>query len=601
MGLACWPSARMRRRQPLRNLRSSRLNPSRTGRKGRRLGADVAGARRENARHGQGDAAGLRHGPRVRRWPHGHRRRQARRDGDGHRVQPRHGRAVEEECREGRRQRTKATFVKADLFETDFSKATVITMFLLPEINVKLRPKILNLKPGHAHRLELLHDGRLGSGPDGNAHRRLHELVHGAAVDRAGESRRHLDDAAGRSQAHADLPEALPARLGTTKVEGKMNGDQITLTAGKTTYTGKVNGAGPRSRAPRPGRPGPRQRSRALNGSHYVGAGSRTGPRRRARVLAFELRDIELPRTPQQRAPKRGEACSRTCSRGRLRRAANRHRLERTRRPRAGAAAAAPAVAAPAAEDNDPVRTLVGRLDLEKYKATIKGLTQFGDRRQGTDRNRAASTGSRRSSRATAARTPSASSTTISRPRAAARARPARGSGAGRGAGSGRGAAAAGGQRGGGRGRAGQGGSTIFGNRATHRRQQRSQRAAGRQAARAQLAADARRACAKRSICTKIGTTRPDEMYIVGGHMDGHRLGRGGERRRLGHGAGDGAGAHLQQPGRADRALDPLRALEQRGDGPQRRARVRRAAARICRARKTRRDRASIPSRSGSA
>ena len=42
----------------------------------------------------------------------------------------------------------RATFVKADLFETDFSKATVITMFLLPEINLKLRPKILALKPG---------------------------------------------------------------------------------------------------------------------------------------------------------------------------------------------------------------------------------------------------------------------------------------------------------------------------------------------------------------------------------------------------------------------------------------------------------------------
>lgn len=42
----------------------------------------------------------------------------------------------------------KATFVKADLFETDFSQATVITMFLLPEINLKLRPVILNLKPG---------------------------------------------------------------------------------------------------------------------------------------------------------------------------------------------------------------------------------------------------------------------------------------------------------------------------------------------------------------------------------------------------------------------------------------------------------------------
>src|SRR4051812_10200085 len=36
----------------------------------------------------------------------------------------------------------KAQFMKADLFETDFSKATVITMFLLPEINMKLRPKI---------------------------------------------------------------------------------------------------------------------------------------------------------------------------------------------------------------------------------------------------------------------------------------------------------------------------------------------------------------------------------------------------------------------------------------------------------------------------
>jgi hypothetical protein len=44
---------------------------------------------------------------------------------------------------------------------------------------------------------------------------------------------------------------------------------------------------------------------------------------------------------------------------------------------------------APAAAD-DPVRTLVSRLDLETYKATIKSLTQFGDRRQGTERNRAA-------------------------------------------------------------------------------------------------------------------------------------------------------------------------------------------------------------------
>src|SRR5690349_15704415 len=42
----------------------------------------------------------------------------------------------------------KASFMKADLFESDFSQATVITMFLLPEINLQLRPKILELKPG---------------------------------------------------------------------------------------------------------------------------------------------------------------------------------------------------------------------------------------------------------------------------------------------------------------------------------------------------------------------------------------------------------------------------------------------------------------------
>ena len=42
----------------------------------------------------------------------------------------------------------RATFVQADLFETDFSKANVVTLFLLPSINMKLRPKILDMKPG---------------------------------------------------------------------------------------------------------------------------------------------------------------------------------------------------------------------------------------------------------------------------------------------------------------------------------------------------------------------------------------------------------------------------------------------------------------------
>lgn len=42
----------------------------------------------------------------------------------------------------------KATFIRADLFETDLSQATVITMFLRDDLNLKLRPRLLDLKPG---------------------------------------------------------------------------------------------------------------------------------------------------------------------------------------------------------------------------------------------------------------------------------------------------------------------------------------------------------------------------------------------------------------------------------------------------------------------
>jgi len=42
----------------------------------------------------------------------------------------------------------RATFEKQDLFKTDLSRATVITLFLLPSINLELRPRLLELKPG---------------------------------------------------------------------------------------------------------------------------------------------------------------------------------------------------------------------------------------------------------------------------------------------------------------------------------------------------------------------------------------------------------------------------------------------------------------------
>lgn len=53
----------------------------------------------------------------------------------------------------------KASFIRADIFETDFSQATVLTMYLLPSLNMKLRDKILGMKPGtrvvsHAFNME---------------------------------------------------------------------------------------------------------------------------------------------------------------------------------------------------------------------------------------------------------------------------------------------------------------------------------------------------------------------------------------------------------------------------------------------------------------
>ena len=83
-------------------------------------------------------------------------------------------------------------------------------------------------------------------------------------------------------------------------------------------------------------------------------------------------------------------------------------------RAQSGATAPPQDQAATAATVADPIKAMVERLDLEKYKATIKGLTQFGDRRQGTDRNRAATDWIEAQLKSTAAPTRSASSTTIS-------------------------------------------------------------------------------------------------------------------------------------------------------------------------------------------
>ncbi len=202
-------------------------------------------------------------------------------------------------------------------------------------------------------------------------------------------------------------------------------------------------------------------------------------------------------------------------------------------------------VAAPAPDpSSDPVKLLVDRLDLERYKATIKGLTQFGDRRQGTDRNRnavdwieaqlksygctnterikydyqpPAGRGGREGAGGQAAQGAQAAQ--------AAQATQATQATQGRGEGRGQGQGAAGGQgRGGGRGRGGQGGSTIFGTRGPTgvNNDPNAQPDAKLRELNMQPTKPGPR---EEVYCTKIGSTRPDEMYIIGAHMDGHGWG----------------------------------------------------------------------------
>ena len=102
----------------------------------------------------------------------------------------------------------KATFVKADLFETDFSKAQVITMFLLPSINLRLRPTILNMKPGTRIVSNSFTMDDWQADETDTVERRLHQLVHRLPVDRAGQGRGHLAARLERAHADAEVPGA---------------------------------------------------------------------------------------------------------------------------------------------------------------------------------------------------------------------------------------------------------------------------------------------------------------------------------------------------------------------------------------------------------
>jgi SAM-dependent methyltransferase len=135
----------------------------------------------------------------------------------------------------------KATFMKADLFESDFSNATVITMFLLPSINMQLRPKILGLKPGtrvvsNTFTMEDWQPDETVSIDDcQNWCTALFWLVP-AKVDGAWRSPQG-------TLTLAQTFQEFTGALGDTAItNGKLRGDQISFTAGAAQFSGRVNG-----------------------------------------------------------------------------------------------------------------------------------------------------------------------------------------------------------------------------------------------------------------------------------------------------------------------------------------------------------------------
>lgn len=142
----------------------------------------------------------------------------------------------------------KATFVKADLFETDFSKASVITMFLLPDINLKLRPKILDLKPGTRIVSNSFTMGEWQDDDtvtvDEKSGCTSYCTAHFWIVPAKVEGRWQLP------QGELALKQSFQMITGTLKTgansmpisDGRLRGDQISFAAGGAQYTGRVNG-----------------------------------------------------------------------------------------------------------------------------------------------------------------------------------------------------------------------------------------------------------------------------------------------------------------------------------------------------------------------
>lgn len=136
----------------------------------------------------------------------------------------------------------RAQFVKADLFETDFSKATVITLFLLPQINLKLRPKILDLRPG----TRIVSNSFTMDDWEADQTEQVTEDCTSWCTALMWIVPAKVEGAWTTSNGDLILKQRFQMVDGTLAgkpiSDGRLRGDEFTFTAAGTQYTGKVSG-----------------------------------------------------------------------------------------------------------------------------------------------------------------------------------------------------------------------------------------------------------------------------------------------------------------------------------------------------------------------
>ena len=139
-----------------------------------------------------------------------------------------------------------ATFIQADLFEyvkgAEFKNATVITMFLLPSINMKLRPTILDLKPGtriasNTFTMEDWQADETVTVTDGCSSSWCTALFW--IVPAKVEGTWNTPNGALTLTQNFQM---VSGTLGSQAIQGRLRGSEITITAGNQKWTGTVNG-----------------------------------------------------------------------------------------------------------------------------------------------------------------------------------------------------------------------------------------------------------------------------------------------------------------------------------------------------------------------